>query len=85
MKRDKKTTYKEDMQAYIVMAVLWLIIGLVVGLIGYSLSDKEKTYEYAKNCEIGRSSECYLDDEGRAYCVVNDEKISVDNYYEVEK
>lgn len=58
---------KTDKQGYVVITVLMIIIVLLVILIIERIANREKSYEYAYNGEIGASNNCYLK-EGIAYC-----------------
>ena len=74
---------KEAKTGYIVILVLWVILGLIILRIVNYIQNKEKLYEYAVNEEIGVSSNCYLK-EDIAFCENNKELIQVDSYYEAE-
>ena len=71
---------KEDKQGYIVILCVLAITGLIVIQIVECIKNRERTYEYAKNGEIGVSSNCYLKDDV-AFCEKDNIKIIVDNYY----
>lgn len=73
---------KKDKEGYVVITVLMIIVVLLAILIVESIANKEKSYEYALNGEIGVSNNCYLK-EDIAYCEVDNTRIQVDNYYEV--
>ena len=73
---------KEDKQGKIIIAIILVMIALITMRIHYCITEKNKTYEYATNCEIGKSKNCYLK-EDIGYCEVDNKAIRVDNYYEV--
>lgn len=75
---------KEDKQGYIVILCVLAITGLIAIEIAECIKNREKTYEYAKNGQINRSSNCYLKDD-ICYCEKDNIKIIVDNFYEVEE
>ena len=73
---------KEEIQGYIIITVILIVIGLITHTTINSIKEQEKTYEYAQNGVIGVSNKCYYTD--NAYCEVDNKVIKVDNYYEVE-
>lgn len=72
---------KEDRTGYVIIIVI-LLITVVIGYQIYkSISEEEKSYEFAKNGEIYESNNCYLK-EDICYCEYEDKTIEVDSYYE---
>lgn len=71
-------------QGYIVIAAILFITAIIVIINIEAIKIKEKSYEYALNGEIGVSNNCYLKND-IAYCEVDNTRIQVDNYYEVNK
>lgn len=71
-----------DKQGYLIAGVVLLVTALIVLVNEEYIKNREKSYEYALNGEIGVSNNCYLK-EGIAYCEVDNVRIQVDNYYEV--
>lgn len=74
---------KTDKQGYLIAVAVLLITAIIVLVNVEYIKNKEKTYEYALNGEIGTSNNCYLTND-IAYCEVEDLRIQVDNYYEKE-
>lgn len=73
---------KEDRIGIALIIIIAIISGLIALKIYESITEQEKTYEYALNGEIGVSSNCYYSD--NAYCEIDNKVIKVDCYYEVE-
>ena len=72
---------KEDKTGYVIIIVI-LLITVVIGYQIYkSITEEEKSYEFAKNGEIFKSNNCYLK-EDICYCEYEDKTIEVDSYYE---
>lgn len=73
-----------DKQGYLIAGVVLLITAIIVITNVEYIKNKEKSYEYAYNGEIGVSNKCYLKND-IAYCEVDNTRIQVDNYYEVKE
>lgn len=73
-----------DKQGYLIVVVVLLVTAIIVLVNVEYIKNREKSYEYALNGEIGVSNNCYLK-EDIAYCEVDNTRIQVDNYYEVKE
>ena len=74
---------KEDKQGYVIIIVILLITAAIGYQIYKSITEEEKSYEFAKNGEIFKSNNCYLK-EDICYCEYEDKIIEVDSYYEAK-
>lgn len=72
-----------DKQGYLIAGVVLLITAIIVLVNIEYIKNREKSYEYALNGEIGVSNNCYLKND-IAFCEVDNVRIQVDNYYEKE-
>lgn len=75
---------KEDKQGYVIIIVILLITAAIGYQIYKSITEEEKSYEFAKNGEIFKSKNCYVKDD-ICYCEYEDKIIQVDSYYKVIK
>lgn len=74
---------KKNKQGNVIIILLICLVTLLAVYIYKSITQQEKSYEYALNGEIGVSSNCYLKKD-ITYCEVDNKVIRVDNYYEVK-
>ena len=72
---------KEDRTGYAIIIVIFLITAIIGYQIYKSITEEEKTYEFAKNGEIFKSNNCYVKDD-ICYCEYENKLMQIDNYYE---
>lgn len=71
-----------DKQGYLIAGVVMLVTTIIVLVNVEYIKNREKSYEYALDNEIGVSNNCYLK-EYIAYCEVDNVRIQVDNFYPI--
>lgn len=76
---------KIDKEAIVLIVILIILLTYVFSMMYGAIKESFREYEYAKDGVIGKSKECYQNDDGECLCRIGNNFIDVDNYYEVSK
>ena len=75
---------KKTKEAIILLIVLVLFLIYVISMIIGAIKVSRESYEYSNDGIIGKSKECYQNDEGKCFCKIENNFVEVDSYYKVE-
>ncbi len=76
---------KINKEAILLIVILIILLIYVLSIMFGAIKESFREYEYAKDGIIGKSKECYQNDDGECFCKIKNNFIGVDNYYEITK
>lgn len=79
--KNKKFTKEENQGLILLFVLAMLIIYLISMFFGY-IKTLSIEYEYAIDGVVGKSKECYQNEDGECLCKIGNNFVGVDNYYE---